>query len=157
MKMDWQKWSAEAQRLMQQRNDAWKDQFGLSDEPYNWDMDSAQITFQKNHGAVVADITLVGTLSHPEKSFLWAWADGEIPEQVIGQIERIRDFGTQNDLDLLINPCTPAGHPEALELAIIAGRVLDAQGLFVDKCDDLTLYFLLFGIRLESGAGSCSC
>jgi hypothetical protein len=55
---------------------------------------------------------------------------------------------------LLFNPTAQADHSEALELAVLAGRVLDAQGLFIDRCNDVTLYFLLFGIRLERGVHS---
>ena len=152
MSTDWETWSLEAQRLMQGRNDAWQSRFGLTNEPYNWDLASAQLTFRKSRDAVVADVTLVGTLSHAEGTFLWAWANSDIPEKAAGQIERVREFGEENDLPLLVNPTAVADHPEALELAVVAGRVLDAQGLFIDRGDDVTLYFLLFGIRLESGA-----
>ena len=152
MSTDWQEWSLEAQRLMQRRNDAWKNRFGLTNEPYNWDLDSAQLTFRKKRDTVVANITLVGTQSHSERTFLWAWANADIPEKATDRLWRVREFGEKNDLPLLVNAATPAGHSEALELSIVAGRVLDAPGLFVDQCDDLTLYFLLFDIRLESGA-----
>ena len=144
----WQNWSLEAQRLMQHRNDEWRARFGVTQEPYTWDLGSALLTFRRKNAALVADLTLVGTLSDTQGSFLWSWANNDLPDRATIRIGRVREFGTDHDLPLLIDAEIHADHAQALELAIVAGRVLDAQGLFIDRCDDLTLYFLLFNFRL---------
>ena len=153
MTIDWQDWSREAQRLMQRRNEEWRARYGLSSEPYHWDMDSAQLSFQGADDVLVADITLVGSLSRTSNTFLWGWADHHAPEPVTRRIGRVREFGEANDLSLLVDEIFEADHAQALELAVIAGRVLDAAGVFIDKSGDVTVYFLLFDFRLQGGSG----
>jgi hypothetical protein len=53
----------------------------------------------------------------------------------------------EHDLDMLITPALSGGRAEGLEALAIAGRVLDAEGVWVDEAGDLTLFFALFNFR----------
>jgi hypothetical protein len=50
-------------------------------------------------------------------------------------------------LELLIRPKWPGGRPEGLEMAAVAGRILDADGILVEETGDVTLFFALSNFR----------
>jgi len=44
----------------------------------------------------------------------------------------------------------PGGYPDGLEMAAVAGRILEGEGVWVDTSGDVTTYFVLSRIRLQS-------
>ena len=148
---DWASWSKEAVRLMQERNNLWQQRFAVSSCPFDWDMGTATIRFRRDRDEVIASICIVGTTSEHEGTFLWAWANEEIPSSARRQLELVREFGTRHDLQLLTTPEFPGGHAEALEMAAAAGRVLDADGVFIHPVSkDLTIFFALSDFQIVS-------
>jgi hypothetical protein len=149
---EWGAWSQEAVRRMEERNAIWQQRFGLSGCPFHWDMDTATIRFRRDADEVIASICVVGTTSVREGSFMWGWANETIPPTARKHLELVREFGAKHQLHLLTTPEFPGSHPEALEMVAVAGRVLDAEGVFVHAVDgDVTLFFVLrdFQIRRE--------
>ena len=144
---DWGAWSADAVSLMNSRNRAWIERYQLTGASYVWDLNSATIAFDAGSSRVVADLCLVGTASKAEGSFLWAWANDDIPAGAKRDLEKVRAFGDEFDLGLLTTPSHHGGRAEGLEAVAIAGRVLDADGVWVDERGDLTLFFALFNFR----------
>lgn len=149
---DWEAWSRQAVRLMQERNAVWQQRFGLiSGCPFHWDLGMATIEFRRSTDQVVASVCVVGTTSVREKTFLWGWADENIPQAARKHLEQVREFGTKHNLDPLTTPQLPGGRPEAMEMAAAAGRVLDSEGVFIDSVDDdLTVFFVLSGFRVRT-------
>jgi hypothetical protein len=150
---DWGDWSRQAVATMQARNEAWISRFELRRAPYHWELDTAELVFERAADRVVADICLVGTTSLAEGTFLWAWANDSIPAVARRGLELVRSFGETHDLPLLVTPEWPAGRAEGLEMLAIAGRVQDASGGFVDQKGDVTLFFTLRDFRVRA-AGS---
>jgi len=148
---DWGAWSAEAVAMMSTRNRAWVERYALAGAQYVFDLKTATITFEGTSTRVVADLCLVGTASKAEGSYLWAWANETIPVEAKRGIEKVRAFGLVHDLGMLTEPEMVGGRTEGLEALAIAGRVLDADGAWVDEGGDLTLFFALFGFRETAG------
>jgi hypothetical protein len=150
---DWSTWSREAVALAQGRNDAWRDRFGLSDGRYAWDIDLAEIVFQRPSDEVVADLCMIGTIAGG--MFLWAWANDSLPKAATRRIDLVRTFGLQHDLPLLTTRHFPADRAQGLELLAIAARVQDAEGVFIDSTDDAIVFLTLsnFRLRAREGAG----
>ena len=147
---DWGAWSREAVQLMQRRNDAFVVRFGLEGAHYHWDLDEACLAFPSSSGELVADLCVLGTLSESAGTFLWAWANPEIHARARVGLEKVRAFGLAHHLDLLtVGEWTGAG-PEALEIASVASRILDAEGLWIAPTGDVTLYFALSNFRRTS-------
>jgi hypothetical protein len=144
---DWRAWSAEAVAMMRKRNQAWIDRYDLSGAPYVWDLASATIAFNKSANRVVADLCVVGTASKAQRSFLWAWANEAIPIGAKRDLEKVRAFGREHALDLLTAPELTGGRAEGTEVLAITGRILDADGVWVDERGDLTVFFALFSFR----------
>ena len=147
---DWGVWSAEAVAMMRARNKAWIDRYNLSRAPYLWDMASATITFNQGANRVVADLCVVGTASKAEGTFLWAWANETIPAGAKRDLEKVREFGVEHALDLLTEPALEGGRAEGTEAVAIAGRILDADGVWIDEGGDHTVFFALFNFRALS-------
>ena len=133
--------------MMNARNRAWIDRHHLAGAPYFWDLATATIAFNRGSSRVVADLCVVGTASKVEGTFLWAWANEAIPTEAKRDVEKVRAFGLEHTLGLLTSPELAGGRAEGLEALAIAGRVLEADEVWVDERGDLTLFFVLFNFR----------
>ena len=134
---------------MQRRNAEWQTRFGLTDEPFRWDLASATLRFERSSDAVVAALCLVGTSSEWEGTFLWAWANETIPPAARAGLDRVREFGEVYDLPLLTTATLRGSRADALEILAIAGRLLDAEGVFISSDADVTCYFALTSFWVE--------
>ena len=144
---DWSAWSQEAVRLMEERNDGWIRSYSLEGCSYRWSLGDAQLVFRSESDEVVSDICVIGSVSQSEGTFCWAWANEAIPPCAQHALARVREFGKAQALDLLIRPHWPGGQPEGLEIAAVAGRILDADGIWIEETGDVTLFFALSNFR----------
>ena len=133
--------------LMHERNRDWTSRFELESAPYTWDLEQATITFARPDDLVIGDICIVGTAAESTGTFLWAWANEALPQGAWAEIDAVREFGRLHSLELLTDAEWPGGRAEGLEMLAAAGRILDAEGAWVDTSGDLTLFFLLFDLR----------
>ncbi|MFL5578554.1 MAG: DUF6882 domain-containing protein [Gemmatimonadaceae bacterium] len=145
--VNWAEWSREAVALMQARNRDWTERFDLAGAPYRWDLDRRTLTFARRADAVAAEVCVVGTASICAGTFLWAWANDAIAAAASRRLDAVREFGRRHALDLLTTAEWPGGRAEGLEMLAVAGRILEAEGGWVDTDGDLTLFFLLFGLH----------
>jgi hypothetical protein len=144
---DWQSWSREAVRLMQERNRAFVERFGFAGRPFLWNLEAAKIAFHSDGGAAVADLCVVGTVSEREGTFLWSWDNEAIPQRARQRIDEVRAFGTAHDLSLITTAEWSGGKAEGLEMMAVAGRILDAEGVFVVPDGDRTFFLTLHRFR----------
>ncbi len=107
------------------------------DRRYRWDLAAATFSI----GGATFELVTVGTVRNG--SFLWSWANDAIPGTAKVGIERVREFGVANDLDLLTTERTPGGMPQAHECLAIAARILDADGVWIDATDGAYILFAL--------------
>jgi hypothetical protein len=134
---------------MQARNQAFIDKYGLSGQPYRWNLEQGQMAFALAEHAVVADLCAVGSVSASEGTFLWAWANEAFPPQAKQRLPEVRGFGERHDLGLLMSAEWAGGHAEGLEMLAVAGRILDADGTWVDPDGDVTFFFTLHQFRTK--------
>jgi hypothetical protein len=151
---DWGEWSRQAVAEMQARNEEWLKRFSLRGAPYRWELGTAELSFERASDRVVADLCLIGTVSEEEGTFCWAWANDSIPSTAMRGLEVVRAFGEAHDLPLLVTPEWQGSRADGLEMLAIAGRVQDANGVFVDGEEDLTLLFTLSHFRVRPGGGA---
>jgi len=146
---DWGAWSREAAAMMEARNQDYLDRFGLTDEPYRWDIPRAQLAFACGDHAVVADLCAIASVSASEGSFVWAWSNPAFQEAFRLRLDQVRAFGEKHHLDPLTTAVWKGGRAEGLEMVAVAGRILDAEGVWIDKQGDLTLFFTLHRFRMQ--------
>ena len=148
--IDWAEWSREAVTRLQERNDAWTARFAVAERaPYHWDLHRGALVLERAEDVVVADLLLVGTASAATGTFRWAWADPALPTPMQRRLDEVRSFGHEHDLKLLVDAEWPGGRAEGLEMLAVAGRVLDAEGSWVDEQDGTTVFMLLSRFRVE--------
>jgi len=119
---DWGAWSRGAVRLMQERNAAWQQRFGLRECPFQWDITTATIRFRRDTDEVIASVCVVGRTSVTESTFLWGWANEKIPPMARRHLERVWEFGARHQVQLLTTPEFRGGHPEALDMLAVAAE-----------------------------------
>lgn len=105
--------------------------------PSEWDLEAAEMVF----GEVPIPLVAVGTVAGD--SFMWSWANETFPEQAKTSITLVREFGEKHDLELLVTPCALGGLAQAKECLVLAGRVLDAKGVWLDRTGDEYIAFAL--------------
>ena len=149
MATDWTTWSREARQLMQQRNDAFVAAHALTDAHYRWNLQRACIGFMLATDAVVADIIVVGSVSEQAGTFLWGWANDAVPDAATARLAEVRSFGVENDLHRLSTPEWVGGVPDGLEMLAVAGRLLDAEAVWIERDGDRTIFFTLHNVRRE--------
>jgi|SoiMethySBSTD1v2_1073268.scaffolds.fasta_scaffold430194_2 hypothetical protein len=147
---DWAAWSSEAVRIMRERNDAWVARWGLAGAAYTWELRSAELIFAAPDFEVVADLCCVGTASRNDGTFMWSWANDALPAPARRGVERIREFGEHNGLPLLTTAEWRGGEPEGKEMVAVAARILDAEGVWIERADDVTLFFTLSHFRTRA-------
>jgi hypothetical protein len=152
---NWAAWSQEAVHLMQERNTAWTRNYGLEGCRYEWSLDDAQLVFRSESDEVVCDICVIGSVSRSEGTFCWAWANEAIPSCAQRGLEGVREFGKTRALELLIQPRWPGGRPDGLEMAAVAGRILDADGVWIAETGDVTVFFALSNFRRRPRQWQC--
>ena len=136
--MDWAAWSRESVALMRTRMAELLARHELAfGSPYRWDLEAGTIAI----GSVTFRLVVVGTVA--SDSFLWSWANDAVPELAKVDIERVRQFGIDNALPLLVEPCTRGGLAEGKECLAIAGRILDADGAWISQIDAGHILFAL--------------
>ena len=142
---DWGRWSREAVAQLKERGDALRARHGLANSTsYHWDLATPSIRFEPEGGPVSFRIQCVGTVSNHEGTFLWGWANDGLPAVGTQDLHIVREFGEAHQLGLLTDAEWAGGHGEALEMLAIAGRVLDADGFWIEPDDDGAIYFVLF-------------
>ena len=139
---NWSAWSQDAVRLLSERGRTFLEQRGIGAEAtYDWDIDEALITFNES---IHFKLICVGTTAD-DGTFLWSWANDALPESARRVMMQVHDYGQVHDLGLLQEPMIQGAHSEALEMMAIAGRVLNADGYWIEP--DSGLYFLLFDVE----------
>jgi hypothetical protein len=137
--MDWGAWSRECVSLMAARTRDLLARHRIAmGSRYHWDLDAGVIEI----GGVPFRLVTVGTVAGD--SFLWSWANDLIPAGAKLGIDKVQQFGVENDLGLLSEPCAPGGLAQGKECLVIAGRVLDAHGIWIDETDDGFILFVLY-------------
>ncbi|MFB7474434.1 DUF6882 domain-containing protein [Kitasatospora sp. NPDC056184] len=150
----WEKVVHAARERARTRQALMVERFGLSgDVQYEWSMDDARITWSRDGEVFLTGrLTMIGSVSRARRSWLWSWANDSLPAAVLGDIERVRRFGEENDHPVLPWPGF-AHHPELVaEARMVAASVLDAEGLWAESTDDMELHFLVHDLVLTTVA-----
>lgn len=139
--MDWAAWGREAVTMMSQRTRDLIARHKLgADTDYHWSIEDATMTL----GPLKLRLVVVGTASEPEDTFIWSWANETIPKNAKAGIEKVGDFGFENRLKLLTEPLHKGGKATGENCLGIAGRILDASAIWIDKTEHGWIFLALF-------------
>ncbi|MER8693504.1 hypothetical protein NKI77_03825 [Mesorhizobium opportunistum] len=137
MKPDWYPaWRDEAIEQLNAKNDRLEKDFQLGHwSRYDYDMTTGRLLFSKERAVkVIAEIQIAGSTSAKADSWLWAWANSNLPDDVLSDAKLVRSFGEKNSIDELTQSYVRDADNDlevlGWELTAAAVRICDALGAY---------------------------
>lgn len=99
----------------------------------NWYYDqlTGELTFSDNGiKKLIIDYEEVGSVSTVTNTFLWAWANPHLEENIKTEIVKVKEYGLKRDFEKLINPKWTADEYDGWEMTAIASYLLKAKGAY---------------------------
>ncbi|AZO47247.1 MAG: hypothetical protein EOS54_09725 [Mesorhizobium sp.] len=104
MNPDWYTgWREEAFDQLKAKNDRLQKDFRLGSWPrYDYDLKARKLLFSEQGVIkVVAEIQIAGSTSAKADNWLWAWANSNLPGELLEDAKRVRSFGEEKGIDEL--------------------------------------------------------
>lgn len=91
----------------------------IGERDWQVDLGAGEVTFG---GEMSFPIQLLGTESHGDGTWLWAWANTQsgLPPQLLALVSAVREFGTRNGVAELTDATFPLSRADGHQLALIA-------------------------------------
>lgn len=106
--------------------------FGDLVQNFAWeaDMKRGRISFA---GKMSFPFQILGTLSYSSATWLWSWASGrsEVPADLLQQAQIMREYGTENAIELLSNSEFNADDRDLHVIGLIASGMFNASGYYL--------------------------
>lgn len=128
----WEPFVEECFQALIDKQNQLEEQFSLSSQA-RWDLDqpSGKLMFSDgDRPTVVADIEFIGSYSTLTRTWLWAWANFDLDENVRNQITGVQAFGNMHALPRLTIRKWRCSEEVAWNMAAVAAAVLDAHGVY---------------------------
>ena len=100
-------------------------------ERWDWDQDRAKLIFSHNGAPQVeADIQFAGTLSTQSKTWMWAWANQSLSEQVKAASRTVKALGESTGFMALVAGRQDADEVDGWQLTTIMAQHVGAIGVY---------------------------
>jgi len=119
----------------------------LGEHSWNLDLEKGNVDFGEGR---VFPVQLIGTESEKEKTWLWAWANekSNIPENLLSEVNKLRAFGDENQIEFLSKPEIVLDEISAHEFGMIASGFSDADAYYHGAFDGGAILFLVYETSL---------
>ncbi|ESY16296.1 MULTISPECIES: DUF6882 domain-containing protein [unclassified Mesorhizobium] len=99
----YQAWRDEAVEQLDAKNARLQQAFRLGSWPrYDYDLTEGKLLFSDNGiTKVVAEIQIAGSTSAKASNWLWAWANSNLPGDLLADAKLVRSFGQEHSIDEL--------------------------------------------------------
>jgi len=115
-------------------------------ERWNYDQLTGKLIFSdKGIQKVIIDYEEVGSVSLKSNTWLWAWGNSSIEENVKKDMATVRAYGVKRGFKSLLNAKWPADIVDGWDMAAISAYLLKAKGVYrIPSHDDKLFSFMLF-------------
>jgi len=114
---------------------------------YDYRQDDATLVFSTDGVVhVIADMSIVGTLSSSSGTWLWSWDNDSIESQARQRIDEIRTFGEEHGFSKLTSAKWPGDAHDAWEMTAVASYLLKSEGAYRSP-GDVATYMILRNVR----------
>ncbi len=118
---------------------------------WNYDLEDATLVFSETGiPRVVTSVQVVGTTSTNQKNWLWGWANGHLPQQVVSRMEEVRRFGETEGIRELTEPYWPDDEYFGWAMSAVVAHVVGAKGAYRIPSKNGFMYFVFTDIRLAT-------
>ena len=124
-----------------------KNNLGAYDE-YWFDQITETIQF-KEHGKVELEfhIVMIGSWSSKSNSWMWAWANSSITEELRSESSKIKELASLTGFSVFERESFEADEVMAHELTSIAVHHLNALGMYIVPSDNLKSFLALIKLK----------
>ena len=143
-----------AAEYLKRQQDRLRAEFQLGSwQRYDYDQEAGTLTFSSGGRiGVVADIQMVGSTSKRGGTWLWAWANPSILENVKHSLADVRAYGETHGLDKLTTAEWPGDEYDGWDMTAAAAFILRAEGAYRAPDENGALFTLLQRIRRSAVA-----
>lgn len=115
-------------------------------ERWDYDQSTGKLIFSSNGvQKVIIDYEEVGSVSLTSNTWLWAWGNSSIEENVKTEISLVRSYGIKRGFKNLFNAEWSANIVDGWDMAAISAYILKAKGVYRAPGRDNKLFsFMLF-------------
>ncbi|WP_051691807.1 DUF6882 domain-containing protein [Pedobacter borealis] len=115
-------------------------------ERWDYDQLTGKLIFSdKGVQKVIIDYEEVGSVSLKSNTWLWAWGNSSIEENVKKEITTIRTYGIKRGFESLLKAKWSADIVDGWDMAAISAYILKAKGVYrVPSHDNKLFSFMLF-------------
>jgi len=139
--------SMEELRLKTEAHQVWG--FGKFDR-WNIDQEQGDLIFSNADGTTaVCAAQIIGTYNDEDQTFLWAWANESIHEQLIQGALTLREYGEEHHIDRLTAPQWTGTKDDAWELTALAVKLCEEQGAYAPVIGQTTVFITFAKVKLS--------
>ena len=115
---------------------------------WNVDLNMGELYFDGETGIA---IQAIGSFSYESESWLWAWANeaSALPEKVLGDAQRLREYGEQHGIAWLLEASFAATTQQLHEIAAAAVGICAADAYYLGDYGQGILLMTLRDLRLH--------
>jgi hypothetical protein len=123
--------------------------YGIGDYPrYEYDLHRGEMWWSEGADPKVrARVTIVGTLGSDPPTWLWSWANSHFDRLELGPIDKVRQFGEEEEIPKLTDPQWEAEEADGWEMAAVAARLLESQGAYRSPGSTCQMFLLFDGLE----------
>ena len=110
----------------------------------NWYYDqlTGELTFSDNGvKKLIIDYEEVGSVSEVTNTFLWAWDNPHLEQNIKSEISKVKEYGQKRKFEKLINPKWTADQYDGWEMTAISSYLLKTKGSISEFRQVMTNYF----------------
>jgi hypothetical protein len=123
--------------------------FGKADQ-WSLDMSRGDLLFTFASGIVATcPAQIVGSLDTESESWLWAWANPSIPDELKRDSLRVRDYGQQRKIERLITESWPCAEEEAWRMAALTCLLCNGQGVYRGPAGTAFVFITFASVELS--------
>jgi hypothetical protein len=145
----WESFLEMAAEYLRRQQDRLKSEFLLGSWPrYDYDQEAGTLTFSSDLKVeVLADIHIVGSTSKRSGTWLWAWDNPSIFENVKHCLVDVRAYGESHGLEKLTTAKWPGDEHDGWEMTAAVAFILRAEGGYRAPDDNGALFMVLRNVR----------
>ena len=123
--------------------------FGEADQ-WSLDMSRGDLVFTFAGGMVATcPAQIVGSFDTSDGSWLWAWANPSIPDELKRDSLRIREYGQQHKIERLIAEEWQGTEEDAWRMAALACTLCGAQGVYRGPAGTALVFISFSSVELS--------
>jgi hypothetical protein len=139
-------------------NELCEKEFHVSSWPrWDYNLERGTLTFSENGvPKVLASIQVIGTTSASDGTWMWGWANENLPTNVTKAVARVREFGQAGNIAELSEAKLPDDEYLGWAMTAVAAKLLGARGAYRCPTEDGFIYVAYSSIDFARSDGDAA-